>query len=88
LTSPASGPLAGTVEATTVSVFNGPMKVVAALAAPVRIPLPTSSPAVAVITTATAAAGRRIGFLGVCSLSPASDRKKLSPSLTTWRAGG
>jgi hypothetical protein len=38
--------------------------VLAALAVPVRNPLPTSSPAVAVIATATAAAGRRIGFHG------------------------
>ncbi len=64
----------------TVSVCNGPMKVGAALAAPAGIPLPTSSPAVAVITTATAAADRRIGFMDVCSLSPV---KKMSPLLTT-----
>jgi hypothetical protein len=44
------------------------MNVVPALAAPAMIPLPASSPAVAVTIMAAAAADRRVGFMSVRSL--------------------
>jgi hypothetical protein len=53
----------GTVEAILVVWLRGPMKVVAALAVPARIPPPASSPAVAVTIAATAAADRRSGVM-------------------------